>query len=312
MGQRGTPEVTAREGLRPDGIGPSAIPADADAPVVFATPAMDPSADEPPVGSRKPGFLYTRSGMLIVRVATLALILGAWESYAQGVSRALLAPPSRIATSFYHLVVENQELLVAMGESVTTMFIGLALSILVGIPLGMIMGRFRTVEAVLDPYVMFLYVLPSVAFVPVLVVMLGLDIKLRLALIFMSAVFPLIINTIAGVKHVDSELIDGGRSFTASEGQIMRTILLPGSLPFIFAGLRIGFSAAWVGCIVAEMTALITGVGGLLLEAAARFRTADVFVAIFGIMIVAVTIQWFTARLEVWLTPWARTSQEAT
>jgi NitT/TauT family transport system permease protein len=190
------------------------------------------------------------------------------------------------------------------------MLIGLFLSIIIGIPLGVVMGRFKTIEAVLDPYVLFLYVLPSVAFVPVFVVMVGIDIKLRLALIIMSAVFPLIINTIAGVKHVDRELIDGGISFTANEWQIMRTILIPGALPFIFAGLRIGFSAAWVGAIVAEMTALITGVGGVLLDASSKYRTADVFVAIFAIMTVAVIIQAFTARLEYWLTPWSRTGQE--
>jgi ABC-type nitrate/sulfonate/bicarbonate transport system permease component len=289
--------VTTTEGVRGDSV---------------SAPANQPAGSADVAIARRPGFLYRRSGMLAVRLATLGIVFGSWELYAQDVSPALLAPPSRIAAKFYELVVVNGELIGALGQSVTTMFMGLTLSILVGIPLGMAMGRFKTVESVLDPYVLFLYVLPSVAFVPVLVVMLGLDIQLRLALIFMSAVFPLIINTIAGVKHVDSELIDGGRSFTASEGQIMWTILLPGSLPFIFAGLRIGFSAAWVGCIVAEMTALITGVGGLLLEASARFRTAEVFVAIFGIMIVAVTIQWFTARLEVWLTPWARSGHETT
>ncbi len=306
--------MTAREGLRRDGVAapgeaPAAgIPEAAEGPVVVAPQGAADDALEP---VRKKGFLYRRSGMLIVRLATLAIILGVWELYAADVSPALLAPPSRILGKFYELVIVNGELIGAMGISVSTMFMGLFLSIIVGIPLGMVMGRFRTVESVLDPYVLFLYVLPSVAFVPVLVVMVGIDIQLRLALIFMSAVFPLIINTIAGVKAVDHELIDGGRAFTASERQIMWTILLPGSLPFIFAGLRIGFSAAWVGCIVAEMTATITGVGGLLLEASARFRTAEVFVAIFGIMLVAVTIQWVTARLEVWLTPWARAGNEA-
>jgi NitT/TauT family transport system permease protein len=247
--------------------------------------------------------------MLIVRLITLVIIIGLWEWYARGVSPALLAPPSRILEKAFEMFATEGDLIPAIIQSVGTMLIGLTLSIAVGIPLGLIMGRFKTAEAVLDPYVMFLYVLPSVAFVPVFVVMFGLDIKLRLALIFMSAAFPLIINTIAGVKHVDNELIDGGVAFTANERQIMRTILLPGSLPFIFAGLRIGFSAAWVGCIVAEMTALITGMGGVLLEAAARFRTAEVFVVIFAIMAVAVTIQWFTARLEHWLTPWSRTGE---
>lgn len=305
--------MTANEGLRRDGVGSPAetpaagLPEAAEGPVV-----VTPDVAAEFAGPARKGFLYRRSGMLVVRVVTLAIILGVWELYAAGVSPALLAPPSRILVKFYELVLVNGELIGAMGQSLTTMLIGLTLSIAVGIPLGMVMGRFKTVESVLDPYVLFLYVLPSVAFVPVLVVMFGIDMQLRVALIFMSAVFPLIINTIAGVKHVDSELIDGGKAFTASERQIMWTILLPGSLPFIFAGLRIGFSAAWVGAIVAEMTATITGVGGLLLEASARFRTAEVFVSIFGIMIVAVTIQWFTARFEVWLTPWARTGGEST
>lgn len=300
-----TREGVHREPIPTPGDAPVADVEASKAPVVVAAPGT--TADAP----RQKGFLYRRSGMLIVRLATLAAVLGIWELYAADVSPALLVPPSRVAIKFYELVLVNGELLGAMAQSITTMFIGLTLSILIGIPVGMIMGRFKTAESVLDPYVLFLYVLPSVAFVPVLVVMLGIDIQLRIALIFMSAVFPLIINTMAGVKHVDSELIDGGVAFTASERQIMRTILLPGSLPFIFAGLRIGFSAAWVGCIVAEMTATITGVGGLLLEAAARFRTANMFVAIFGIMIVAVTIQWFTARLERWLTPWSRTQEVA-
>jgi ABC-type nitrate/sulfonate/bicarbonate transport system permease component len=285
---------------REAGVG---TPSLAESPELAATIADD----EEPLA--RPGFLYTRRGMWVVRVITFFTIFGLWEWYGQGTSPALLVPPSRVVGKAYELIFVNGALVEALSGSVVTMLMGLAISIAAGIPIGLMMGRFKTIESVLDPYVLFLYVLPSVAFVPVFVVMLGIDVQLRLGLIIMSAVFPLIINTIAGVKHVDHELIDGGRAFTANEFQIIRTILLPGSLPFIFAGLRIGFSSAWVGAIVAEMTALITGVGGLLLEASSRFRTADVFVAIFGIMAVAVTIQWFTARLEVWLTPWSRTHE---
>lgn len=271
-----------------------------------AEPNAPPPGTSTATATARPGFLYRRSGMLLVRILTLVGILAVWEWYASGVSIALLAPPSKVAQSFYELVIVDQTLVLALIGSIGTMFVGLAAAIAAGVPMGIVMGRSRTIEAVLDPYVTFLYVLPSVAFVPVLVVMLGIDVKLRLMLIFLSAVFPIMINTIAGVKHTDPELVDGGRSFCATEFQIMRTIVLPSAIPFIFAGIRIGFSAAWVGCIVAEMTALITGVGGLLLESASRFKTADVFVAIFGIMLVAVTIQWFTARIEVWLTPWRR------
>lgn len=269
----------------------------------FEPTPPDDTAVEP---SSRPGFLYRRSGMLITQFATLVLILLVWEWYAADKSIALIAPPSKVAVAAYDLVIQNQDLLIALAGSIGTMAVGMTLAIVIGIPLGVLMGRSKTFESVLDPYVMFLYVLPSVAFIPVLVVIMGIDVKLRLAMIFLSAVFPLMINTIAGVKNVDSELVDCGRSFCASEFQIMRVIILPASVPFIFAGIRIGFSAAWVGAIVAEMTAIITGVGGLLLESASRFKTADVFVAIFGIMIVAVAIQAVTSRIESWLTPWRR------
>jgi ABC-type nitrate/sulfonate/bicarbonate transport system permease component len=270
-----------------------------------AAASPTPGATNVAAAGKRPGFLYSRSGMLIVRIATLGLILGFWEWYAADKSIALIAPPSLVAQSFVTMMTGDVPLITALAGSLGTMVIGLAAAIVVGISVGMAMGRSKTFEIVLEPYVMFLYVLPSVAFVPVLVVMLGLDIKLRLMMIFLSGVFPLIINVIAGVKSVDSELVDGGRSFCASELQIMRTIIFPATLPFIFAGLRIGFSSAWVGTIVAEMTATITGVGGLLLNSASRFRTDDVFVVILGIMLVAVTIQWFTANLQRWLSPWA-------
>lgn len=268
----------------------------------------DDVAAEP---SSRPGFLYRRSGMLITQIATLVLLLLAWEWYAADKSIGIMAPPSKIAEAAYRLVIVDQELIVALAGSILMMFIGMGLAVLVGIPLGILMGRSKIVENVLDPYVMFLYVLPSVAFVPVLVVMLGIDVQLRIALIFLSGVFPLMINVIAGVHNVDKELVDGGKSFCASELQIMRTIILPASIPFIFAGFRLGLAAAWVGAIVAEMTAIITGVGGLLLESASRFRTADVFVAIFGIMIIAVAIQVVTSFVERRITPWRRAYEQS-
>lgn len=251
-------------------------------------------------------FLYRRSGMLITRVATLVLVLAVWEWYAADKSIALLAAPSKVAQALYRMVIVDRSIIEPLFGSIGTMVIGLGLAIPTGILLGIVMGRYYTVENVLDPYVTFLYVLPNVAFLPILVVIFGINIQLRYALIFLSAVFPILINTMAGVKHVDRQLLESGRSFCATELQIVRTIVLPACIPFIFAGLRIGFSAAWVGAIVAEMTATTTGMGGLLLQAASRFRTADVFVAILGIMAIAVATQWLTSRLEVWLTPWRR------
>ena len=249
-------------------------------------------------------FLYRPEGIWTVRIVTFVLLIGFWEWWAQDVSRALFAPPSEVLAAFYELVFVQGAIHGALIESLITLVLGLGLCLVIGIPVGLAMGRSRTLEWGLDPYVTFLYVLPSVAFVPLLVVWLGFDLQMRVALVVISGVFPMIINTMVGVKHVDPEFVDGGRAFTATPWQIMLTIIVPATLPFMFAGLRIAFSAAWVGVIVAEMTALITGIGGLILHYANLFRTANVLVPILFIMAVGVFIQWFSASLQRRMTPW--------
>ena len=238
------------------------------------------------------------------RIIALVVILIVWEWYASGVSRALFATPSAIAEAFYQVTFVDNAMLVPMLQSLSTMVVGLILVIIIAVPVGILMGRSRVVEWALDPYVTFLYVLPSISFIPLLVVWLGFGYNLRIVLVIISGVFPMIINTVAGVHNVDSELLDSGRSFTATESQLIRTIVLPASIPFIFAGLRIAFASAWVGVIVAEMTATLTGVGGMILVFAHRFQTANMFVPILFIMFIGVTIQGVFNALQKRLTPW--------
>ena len=258
------------------------------------------------------GILYSRTGIWVLRIGFLVGMIALFEWYVvtSGVSRALLAPPSAIAQSVWKLVIEDPIVIRALGDSLLALSIGLTLVIVLGIPIGLAMGRSRKFENLLDPWVTVFYVMPSIAFIPLLVIIVGFDFSLRIVLVVISGIFPMIINTMAGVKAVDPEYIDGGRAFTASEMQIMRTIIIPGTLPFIFAGLRIAFSSAWVGVILAEMTAVITGVGGLILVFANRFRTADLFVPILAIMVVAVLIQWSMAKLMIRLTPWHKDLRE--
>jgi NitT/TauT family transport system permease protein len=118
------------------------------------------------------------------------------------------------------------------------------------------------------------------------------------------------INAAAGAKNVEADLVDGGRSFMASEFQIMRTIIVPGSLPFVFAGLRIAFSSAWVGVVVAQMTGALTGLGGLIKIYASIYQTANMLVPIFVIMLVGVLIHGLTGWLLTRLTPWHQRGPE--
>jgi NitT/TauT family transport system permease protein len=257
----------------------------------------------------RPKFLYRRSGMWTVRVGTLALILLGWQLYTRHMQRALGAPPTRIARAAFHQMFTTHSIWGPLGSSMEALSLGFLLSVALGIPIGIAMGRWRSVEHVLDPYVSFLYALPHVAFVPVMVFWLGFRLEFRLAYVVLSAIFPVIINTMTGVKNIDPELLAAGRSFCASERQILRTIVLPATSPYMVAGARQSFSASWVGVVVAEVLSTQDGLGGQINHFADYFLTADMYVPILFIMFIAVVIQWVTNYIQLRLTPWSNATQ---
>ena len=262
-------------------------------------------------GTRRPEkkarpFLYTAAGIWTVRLVTLFGLLAVWQVYASGLSRALLAPPTEIAAAFYQQAIVQGTVWAALSDSLITLFAGFAVSMTLGVPIGVLMGRIRTFEHVADPYVSFLYALPHASLVPLMVIWLGFEFKFRLAYVVVSAVFPVIINTMTGVKNVSPDLLDTGHAFCANERQKLWTIVLPSCTPYIFAGARQAFSAAWVGVVVSEMIATLTGVGGKILHYVNQFRTADMLIYILMIMSVAIAIQGLSSLLQARLAPWQR------
>jgi ABC-type nitrate/sulfonate/bicarbonate transport system permease component len=253
----------------------------------------------------RPGFLYRPTGIWTVRTLTFAAILVSWQLYARHLDRAIGAPPTRVAQAMWRQVVTHRTIYGPLGSSLEALFLGFAISVALGVVVGVAMGRWRAVEYTLDPYVSFLYALPHVAFVPVMVFWLGFELKFRLAYVVLSAVFPVIINTMAGVKNVDPELLAAGKSFCANERQILRTIVMPATTPYIVAGARQAFSAAWVGVVVAEVLSTQTGLGGQINKFADTFLTADMYVPILFIMLIATIIQALTNFLQARLTPWS-------
>lgn len=250
-------------------------------------------------------FLYRPLGIWTVRVVTAALILGSWQLYARHMSRVLNAPPSRIAVAAWHQLVTNGSLYGPLGSSLEALFLGFVISVAIGLPFGVAMGRWRPVEYVLDPYVSFLYALPHVAFVPLMIIWFGFDLKFRLVYVVFSAVFPVVINTMTGVRNVSDDLLDVGTAFCAGERRVLRTIVLPAASPYMVAGARQAFSSAWVGVVVAEVLSTNTGLGGQITHFGNYFLTADMFVPILMIMLIAVVIQVVTDALQRRLTPWS-------
>jgi NitT/TauT family transport system permease protein len=243
-------------------------------------------------------------GAWVVRAVVLAIILGAWQLASEHYSRAVLPGPVPVAKAAYQLTVENHKIFGPLLDSLELLFAGFALAVVLGIPIGLAMGRFRWFENIADPYVSFLYGLPHVVFVPLMVVWLGFGFKFGLANVTVSAIFPVIINTMQGVKSIDQEYIDAGRSFCASERTILRTIVLPAATPFMVAGARLAFSVSWIGVIISEVLSSNTGLGGMIDTFSNNYQTADMFVPVLYIAAISVIILQLCTRYQPRLTPW--------
>ena len=178
-------------------------------------------------------------------------------------------------------LAKGSELWPAVFSSAGSLLSGYALAILIGIPVGLMMGGVRWAGLLLNPYVDALSSMPRVAFLPLIIVFLGLGWTAKVFMVFLGAVMPIIVNTQAGVLASDGELIEMARSAGASGRTIFRTIMLPGALPFLLTGVRVGASLALINTVVAELYTAIGGLGGLLSIYGNSFQMAPYFVVVF-------------------------------
>jgi len=243
------------------------------------------------------------------RLVLFALVIGVWEWYGHQVSAALFVPPSEVIERFWDMAFVEDALWGPMGTTLLALVLGLGSAIVVGIVIGVALGRWRLLGQVVDPYIAFFYSLPLVAVQPLLVIWLGIGLLLKVAMVFAFSVFPIVINTSAGVREVEDKYLDVARSVCANEHQVVRTIVLPRALPFIMTGVRLGLAQGLVGVIVVEMTAAVTGLGGLVQTAGSFFETGRLFVPILVIMVLAVVLTGFLRWLNRRITPWANTGR---
>ncbi|MHB8621138.1 MAG: ABC transporter permease, partial [Chloroflexota bacterium] len=256
------------------------------------------TSEEAPRGPSALARFYNTYDGLILGGTAVIIFLAVWEwaGTSGAVNPLFTSSPSQVITAFRHLAVgPDAELghdIVVSGEE---FLIGFALSIVIGIPSGILMGWYRPLEAVLEPFVNFFYATPRVALLPLMIIWLGIGINSKIAIVYLAAVFGILINTITGIKALDASLIKAARSFGASDMQIFRTIALPGSVPFILGGIRIGLGHALIGVVVGELYAATAGVGYLIAVAGNTFQTDKVFV---GVVVIASAGMFFTAVLK--------------
>jgi ABC-type nitrate/sulfonate/bicarbonate transport system permease component len=246
----------------------------------------------------QPGRLARYEGLLIGGGAVLAFVV-VWQfaAFRRLMPELFLPGPLDIANAFASYVAKGQ-IWNDMWVSGQELVLGFLLAILVGLPLGMAMGWYRRFSLALDPFVTFFNAIPRVALTPLFIIWFGIGINSKLAVVFLGAVFAIIINAAVGVRNLDPALVKAARSFGANDLQLFRTVVLPGSVPYILAGFRLGLAHALTGVVVAELVAAQAGIGLMMATAGATFQTSRVFVGLVIIATTGVAITYGFSRIE--------------
>jgi ABC-type nitrate/sulfonate/bicarbonate transport system permease component len=240
---------------------------------------------------------------------SLIVVIGLWQVIGHR-NPGVASYPSQVVHSAMN--GHAHEITSAFEETLSSFLLGFAICTVIGIPIGLLMARSRLVELILRPYVSILYATPIVVFIPLLIVYLGVTFKLRLISAVLVGVFPIVLNTYIGAQQVENDLLDAGKAFVGKELQLLRTIIIPGSLPYIFAGLRIGFAHAMVATIVSEMEGSVAGVGGLIDRYGQNLELAPMWVLIIVLGVFAVLGSSLLRAAERWSSqPWDRRTRHA-
>jgi NitT/TauT family transport system permease protein len=255
-------------------------------------------------GPRRRSF-YERNERLILGGATVLVVLGAWQWAwsAKAISPLFFTGPSAVATRFVADWTEGhlKEDLVYSGRNFV---IGLGLAIAVGVVLGVLIGWYRRLAILVDPFMTALYSTPRVALVPLIVIWFGLDWQSKMFVVFINAVFPVLINTIGGVRATDVDLLRAARAYCASDWQIFRTVVVPGAVPFILTGVRQAVSLGLIGVVVGEMFGGSEGVGYMVAYGGNNLQTDTLFLGVTIIAVSGIVLTWLAERLEKRFSRW--------
>jgi NitT/TauT family transport system permease protein len=265
---------------------------------------------------------YQAHERAILGGAMVVLFLLAWEGLERGWWAELLRPilgasaerfqlkpifissPTLVAQTAFRMFFVTGEIWRDLAWSSVGYGLGLALAIVVGVPLGLAAGWYRRFSYAVEPFLSAFNATPQVAFLPLIVVWVGTGLGARVLIIFLLAVLPIAINAHAAVRTTDPRLIKVASSFGASDWRLFRTIILPGALPFLLAGFRLAVGRGMIGVVVGEIYGSASGIGAMINQAGARFQTDKVFVGVLtivtaGVILVEI-VQHIERRLDVW------------
>jgi NitT/TauT family transport system permease protein len=251
----------------------------------------------------KPRSLYARAQRVTDVMLTLAFLLVAWEAlvWVFKVKPFLLPAPSTVIEA---LIAEPMLYIVQAGYTLWETLLGFACAVLIGIALAIGIVYSRFLERTLYTVLVTLNAIPKIALAPLFIVWLGTDLAPKIAIALLVAVFPIVIDTVLGLKSVEPDMLDLAKSMKGSRSRILWKIRFPNALPSIFAGLKVGISFAFIGAIVGEFVASQSGLGYVVVSSQASFDTAKMFAAILLLAVVGSVLFYAVEWLEGLIIPW--------
>ncbi len=249
--------------------------------------------------SRQRTIIYGSAGI----VATLLI----WQcaDWLHLTNSLILSSPTDVVRSFIR-VTSSGELGPAVASTATLFGVGFAISLVIGIPVGAVLGWYRSVNAVADPLISLAYALPRIALIPMVVVWFGPGFAAQITVVVLLAVFPIIINVASGISTVTDDNLRLARSFLATNMDVLWTIALPGAVPAIISGIRQGVNLGLAGVVVAEYFIGSSGVGGMIFKAGLTLDTSKAIVGalVFGLaaLLLTIILQLAEERFDKWRT----------
>lgn len=250
-------------------------------------------------------WLFGPYGLAIIEII---VVVGVWQGVTSLglISPLEIAQPSSVARAFAEGFVTKRYIYGDLLTSGEEFLIGFLLGTAIGIALGLAMGLIESVKRICEPIVMFLYAIPQVAFLSLLIIWFGIGLKPKVFLIFAGVVFTMAINTEAGVRNIDPSLTDMARAFGTPKAETLRKVVLPGSFPFVLAGLRLSVGRALIMLVVAEMYAANKGVGFLIINAGNSYDTPVLIEGVIILSVISVFASSVLKRAERKVTSWRK------
>lgn len=276
------------------------------------SPLKSPAAGAmaaPPVTSRvskrpRKSF-YKQHESAILGGSAVFLTLAIWQAMwsAGKISPLFMSGPSAIAIRFWDDLLHGH-LLSDLSYSGKNFAIGFVLAVVAGVGLGVLIGWYKRVEMITGPFMSALYATPRVAMVPLIIIWFGIGMWSKVFIVFISAFFPVLINTIGGIQAIDRDLLKAARAFCATDRQIFTTVAIPGAVPFILTGVRQGVALGLIGVVVGEMFGGSEGIGFMVAYGGQTFATDTLFVGVLIIAFAGIVLSSAAEQLEKRFSRW--------